>query len=391
MKAVPKNSRTRVTSLVVVATVIVAVVAMTRAFLSPAELSSATAPPPPTRLTERVELRELTEVVELTGTFRADYTTEVGLVGPEGVDAVLTAMPVSAGQDVTFGAVLAEISGRPVVALPGELPAYRDLVEGDEGPDVVQLQDALRQVGFRVDDRKGRYGSSTARALRQLYSANGYVPLVEQPANDDARTEDAASPMGEPSNLSAVARQRLPASEVVYLPQASRVSSVRHRGAVLGDTVSALTVSSVEGAVVARASAEQRSRIVAGQTVEITGGATSVSSSTVAAVADRATTDDSGTEGYEVHVVWPSGTPPTVGESLTLRISVAATSGPVLSVPATAVYGSSDDDATIQVVRDDRVIPVPVNLGLAANGFVEVSPASGIAISQGDLVVVGAR
>ena len=46
------------------------------------------------------------------------------------------------------GDVLVEVTGRPVIALTGPLPAYRDLVVGDIGPDVAQLEQALAAIGF---------------------------------------------------------------------------------------------------------------------------------------------------------------------------------------------------------------------------------------------------
>ncbi|MEB0161123.1 hypothetical protein, partial [Pseudomonas sp. AH2 (2023)] len=44
------------------------------------------------------------------------------------------------------------VSGRPVIVLPGELPAYRSLAFGMSGPDVVQFKQAMAAVGIDAGD-----------------------------------------------------------------------------------------------------------------------------------------------------------------------------------------------------------------------------------------------
>ena len=90
----------------------------------------------------------------------------------------VTRLPVKAGDRVRPGRVIAEIDGRPILLLRGRLPAYRDLHEGDHGPDVTQLQRALESLGYADFDPPGDFGQSTALALLLFYRHLGYEAPV---------------------------------------------------------------------------------------------------------------------------------------------------------------------------------------------------------------------
>jgi HlyD family secretion protein len=72
--------------------------------------------------------------------------------------------------------VVAQVSGRPIFALPGALPVYRDLKPGATGPDVTQLRAALRRLGYPDADPAGTYGPATKRAARDFYTDRGFDP-----------------------------------------------------------------------------------------------------------------------------------------------------------------------------------------------------------------------
>lgn len=78
----------------------------------------------------------------------------------------LTWLP-AAGTTVRQGEPVLRADNKPVVLLYGDLPMYRPLQDGVEGPDVKQLEENLRDLkyaGFTVDSR---YSSSTAGAVKQ--------------------------------------------------------------------------------------------------------------------------------------------------------------------------------------------------------------------------------
>ncbi|MFE5676124.1 peptidoglycan-binding protein [Streptomyces erythrochromogenes] len=140
---------------------------------TPEQRASNAAAPPPSRITGKVSDQQLVEKMDLTGKVETASRTTITGVQPQGTSrAVVTALPAAAGKSLKAGAVVAEVSGRPVLLLPGRFPAYRDLKAGDKGPDVQQLQRALQPLyGTAVN---GTYGQATVEAVRKLYAAAGY-------------------------------------------------------------------------------------------------------------------------------------------------------------------------------------------------------------------------
>ncbi|MER7732601.1 hypothetical protein ABTX80_17120 [Streptomyces erythrochromogenes] len=140
---------------------------------TPGQRASNAAAPPPSRITGKVSDQQLVERMELTGKVETASRTTITGVQPQGTSrAVVTALPAASGKSLKAGAVVAEVSGRPVLLLPGRFPAYRDLKAGDKGPDVQQLQRALQPLyGTAVN---GTYGQATVEAVRKLYAAAGY-------------------------------------------------------------------------------------------------------------------------------------------------------------------------------------------------------------------------
>ncbi|HET9769553.1 MAG TPA: peptidoglycan-binding protein, partial [Acidimicrobiia bacterium] len=160
--------------------------AASQAIKSPAQAAADTRPPAADVLTAPVERRVLKETVVLRGTVAAGESVTVTPVasGEEGTaEPVVTKLPVAAGDTVRAAQVLLEVSGRPVIALPGRLPVYRDLRPGAKGDDVAQVQKALRDLGHGTgSDAPGTFGPGTKAALQAFYAALGYDP---RPAVDD--------------------------------------------------------------------------------------------------------------------------------------------------------------------------------------------------------------
>ncbi|MFD8631611.1 peptidoglycan-binding protein [Streptomyces sp. NPDC059533] len=148
---------------------------------SPAQVAAETGPPAQSVLTAEVERRVLAQKVVMRGTVVADQSVDVAPQprSAEGAGTpVVTKLPLKAGDPVAAGQLLAEVSGRPVFALRGTLPVYRDLKPGATGDDVAQLQQALRELGHGTGgDAKGVFGAGTKAALAALYKAIGYDPL----------------------------------------------------------------------------------------------------------------------------------------------------------------------------------------------------------------------
>jgi len=138
--------------------------------------------PEPGLITVPVEFGSLNNDV----TIRADIgfadATDVTLntASIQGPAIVTGAIP-EAGFELNPLSVALEITGRPVIVLPGELPAYRTLTVGMSGPDVVQFKQAMQAVGINAGDPNNDvFDATAANAVRELYARVGYpVPNTE--------------------------------------------------------------------------------------------------------------------------------------------------------------------------------------------------------------------
>ncbi|MEU6237297.1 peptidoglycan-binding protein [Kitasatospora sp. NPDC047058] len=154
---------------------------------SPAQAAAESKPPPADVLTAPVEKRVLTDSVVVRGQVSAGQSVDVAPAGggTGGARPVVTKLPVKAGDQVRPGQSVLEVAGRPVFALKGDLPVYRDLRPGAAGQDVKQLQQALEELGFGSDgDPEGSYGTATEAAVKAFYAARGYDPLPASPDGD---------------------------------------------------------------------------------------------------------------------------------------------------------------------------------------------------------------
>ncbi|MCL2423780.1 MAG: peptidoglycan-binding protein, partial [Micrococcales bacterium] len=141
---------------------------------SPAQAALDAAAPPRTILSAKVTTQVVSASVVGRGTVTASAPVTVPLPpAPDGGRQVVSAAPIAVGGTVNGGDVVAAVSGRPVIALPGPITAYRDLRPGDQGDDVAQLQRAVNSLGRHVTV-DGVFGDDTKVAVRWLYQRAGY-------------------------------------------------------------------------------------------------------------------------------------------------------------------------------------------------------------------------
>lgn len=117
--------------------------------------------PPHRPATYVVESGSLGRTVTFPGIARWDVA---GIVfAPAG--GVVTDLNAEAGA-ISPGAVLIRLNERPMVAVPGDVPAFRALAEGVAGRDVRALNAYLASLGYSVDAGSGLYDDSTVLAVR---------------------------------------------------------------------------------------------------------------------------------------------------------------------------------------------------------------------------------
>jgi len=176
--------------------------------ISPGQAALNTEPPDAGLITVPVEMRELSNDV----TIRADvgYADSVDVrveTSDLGGPAVVTGAVPEVGSTFSELSIALEVAGRPLIVLPGELPAYRTLRVGDSGPDVAQLKQALVSVGIAVGDTESTvFDSATSTELQQLYDTVGYS--APSSPEGTAETVRAAQDGVRSAELSIAAAQR---------------------------------------------------------------------------------------------------------------------------------------------------------------------------------------
>jgi peptidoglycan hydrolase-like protein with peptidoglycan-binding domain len=411
---------------------------------SPADVAAEAKPPSPTVLTASVTRQVVRRTLVIRGSVSSSRIVRATPVpGNQGADTlVITAIRAQPGGAVRAGDVIVEVSGRPMLALPGPVPAYRDLKPGDSGPDVAQLQRALTAVGQPPSDPPGFFGAGTKSAIAALYRERGYDPpdtggpggRGDREALDGAHDAvvqaerhlaDLRSGSGEGSGADrqrqiayaiedlATARRRYvdlvahtgvmaPRSEIVYAPSfPARVVAVTGD---VGDAVREPLVTLASGAptVVARLDPADAALVRVGARVTIDSEVTGLHATGTVRVIGELTTPDAGTTAGEApgsgvaQYVPATVVPATaisssmIGQDVRLTVESASTKGAVLAVPQAAI-ASGADGSTFVTRRDadGSEERVSVRTGVTGNGFVEITPLSQD-LHAGDAVVTGA-
>ena len=150
---------------------------------SPAEIAAETEPPEASLITVPVEERELSTSVVIRGQVEFDDVAEIPVNPSAEGSTIITNVPLATGEDLVEGAVAIEVAGRPLIVLEGELPVFRPLAPGVEGPDVRQLEEALTRLGYDAGVVDEVFDNQTEDAIAAMYRAAGYSP--NEPTSDE--------------------------------------------------------------------------------------------------------------------------------------------------------------------------------------------------------------
>ncbi|MHB8870659.1 MAG: efflux RND transporter periplasmic adaptor subunit [Thermoleophilia bacterium] len=118
----------------------------------------------PTYETIEVSRGDVEEMVSGSGTVQPTSTMVVRVTAP----GTVTAVSAVEGQPIAAGAELFHVDGRPVYALLTDTPFYRVLASGDDGDDVLALQEFLTDLGYYDGDLDAEYGGGTQEAVRDF-------------------------------------------------------------------------------------------------------------------------------------------------------------------------------------------------------------------------------
>ncbi|GIF98857.1 peptidoglycan-binding domain-containing protein [Catellatospora citrea] len=316
----------------------------------PPATTDGTAPAPSTAAVTRATL---TQTQQVNGTL--DYGEPVTVNGRG--SGVITWLPAP-GAVIRRGKPVYKADNRPVSLFYGGLPLYRPLRAGDTGDDVHEVESnlaALGHTGFTVDDT---YTASTAAAVRKWQKSAGRpqtgvfdpVDVVRAPA--ELRVTTLSGHLGDPAD-----------GPVLAYTGTTRMVRI------------ALDVG-LQGLVKQGVSA----------TVTLPGGKTV--DGTVTTVGSVATAGQAPSDPATIAVTVTLADQSALGALDQAPVGVKLVSASVpdaLTVPVAALVALSEGGYGVQVVTGAASRYVPVQLGMFANGRVQIT---GEGITEGTLVGV---
>ncbi len=129
-------------------------------------------------LTAQAERQTLRDTVTLSGVLERSEQRTVNAAA----EGRVSAPPVEDGATVDIGDTILTVAGRAAVAVPGELPFFRQLDVGSEGPDVLRLEQILSGDGYLPGPVDETYTEETRSALAGWQAEHGYPSAgAEQP------------------------------------------------------------------------------------------------------------------------------------------------------------------------------------------------------------------
>lgn len=312
-----------------------------------------TADTEPAPATAAVTRTTLTQTQQVNGTL--DYGEPVTVNGPG--NGVITWLPV-AGAVIGRGRPVYKVDNRPVSLFYGGLPLYRQLRAGDTGDDVHEVESnlaALGYTGFTVDKS---YSASTAAAVRKWQKATGRPQTgVFDPA------------------------------DVVRSPSPLRVNTLIKR---LGDRVDGpvLTYTGTTRMVRIALDVGLQGLVKRGITATVTLPDGKTVDGTVATVGSVATAGQAPADPATIAVTVTLADQSALGTLDQAPVAVKLVSASVpdaLTVPVAALVALAEGGYGVQVVTGSTSRYVPVQLGMFANGRVQIT---GDGITEGTLVGV---
>jgi Putative peptidoglycan binding domain len=390
---------------------------------SPQQLAADTGAPPPTVVTAPVVSQVLTSSVQVRGVVypSAQYDVYVSAPSSSSPAAVggasssagastgavyVTRLEVAAGDTITNGEQLAELDGEPLFVLAGPVPAWRDLVPGESGPDVAELQNALRSLGlYDGGDTAGYFGAATLDAVAAYYEHLGYTP----PASGGVPAADVVFLPSLPATVVGVNGAAGQQPGQPFLELAAR-GSLALTGelppAYAGQVKPGLSVSIYDAVTGIHATGTvaglgtATATVPGGTVVDVGSGAASAASGSSASSGSSAGSGSSGSSGSSggsgavtfIPLSVRSSQPlaaATNGDNVLVTVQTGQTEGPVLTVPVAAIVTSASGTTYVTVAgARGAQTRVPVAPGIAENGYVQVTPARPGALAAGDQVVV---
>lgn len=157
------------------------------------------------QVTAQVELRSVNATkAEVRGELALGTSWKVTVEASDGDLPIVTETHLNAGETLHSGQLLAEVSGRPVIALQLPFKLYRNINGGNSGDDIEKLQHSLQDLGLYQSEIDGVYGEVTAQAIEDLYAHTN----TTKPAPEGSTLENATAAQDALDKAKAVAKTK---------------------------------------------------------------------------------------------------------------------------------------------------------------------------------------
>lgn len=284
---------------------------------------------------------------------------------------VVTSASVAVGDVVGTGRLLAEVSGRPLFALPTSVPLYRDLLPGMSGNDVKAVQQTLIDLGYRGVTASGAFDGGSVRALGRLYADAGYrLPYV------------------------APGVQGLAVHEFAGVPTASAtVLAAAGVGTTLSSDVAVVRLQTSAPVLTAQITAVEKDVVTTGTTVTVSSPTSGPLPTTVLSVGDFVAGDGTTSSGYPITLAVPEGLGADAGTALQVTPATQAEAGPAIPLVALrqegtrtfVVLAASGGDASDDTASGESPAPpveVDVTVLAQADGWASIADTEQLPVGR---------
>lgn len=322
-------------------------------------------------LTAPVERRTLTDSVTVRGTagHRSRSSLRFAVAGR------VTQIGIAPSTDIAAGTTAVQVDGRPVVAVGGMFPFWRDLAKDATGADVTQLKALLRGDGQNPGTDDDVFSSATERALKAWQQSHGF------PVDGTLRVGDTL--VG------------------VWPARAGKVAVAVGDFVSIGGEIAALTDPALSVAV--ELTPSDRLKVRTGQRANVELSATG--RATTGTVADLANTPTAGqaasrtqqgsgdtsagngtsassgteTERYAATITLEGKLDAVAGAQVRVQL-ILGEAPDALVVPVAAVVNDGSGRPTVRILENGRVRSARVTTGLGEGAYIQV--LSGVDESQ---------
>jgi hypothetical protein len=291
--------------------------------------------------TVEVVRRDLARVEELDGVVGHGQAIALVLAA----EGTLTAVP-AAGDVIRPGDVVAEVDGRPIVAVQGAFPLWRTLGPGvEDGKDVLQVEYLLATLGYAqehdvtVDED---WTSATTDAVEAFQEEHGQ--------DDDGEID---------------------VGELVFIDGPVLVTEVSGvPGQAAGEA--GISVTAPEQSVQVDLDTADADLLAVDDEVDVELPTGETTTAAVTTIGTAQTDESTGTSTLPVTLTLADAPSLADGTPVDVHVEIAAATG-VLAVPVEAVLALAEGGYAVEVLATGTTRLVAVELGVFADGMVEIT------------------